>query len=76
MMGSQRLSPRRTRRIARETGQDVVRAWGHGGYWFDFVTGDHRHGWWFKKDGTWEWESSPTHYDTCPREPGQSFVVD
>lgn len=62
-----------TRRIAHDTGQDVVRAWGFGGYYFDFVTRDHRHGWWHKKDGSWEWEDNPTHYSTCPRGAGAPF---
>jgi hypothetical protein len=74
-MGSQRLSPRSTRRIARSTGLDIVRAWAHGGYVFDFVIADpsapdgHRHGVWDSKTG--EWELLPPdsarigHYTTC-----------
>lgn len=70
-MGSQRLSPRSTRRIARSTGLDVVRAWAHGGYWFDFVIADpgrpdgHRHGEWNKTSGEWRMLLEPVHYDTC-----------
>ena len=74
-MGSQRLGPKLMRRIARETGQDVARAWGHGNYWFDFVTTDHRHGWWHKKDGAWEWDEAPTHYTSCPTDPREPFVA-
>lgn len=75
-MGSQRLNTRKTRRIARETGQDVVRAWAHGGYWFDFVTRDHRHGWWHLKDSAWHWDADPCHYTTCPRDPGAPYTAD
>jgi hypothetical protein len=65
-MGSQRLSERSTRRIARSTGLDVVRAWAHGGYTFEFVTLDHRHGWWDKKTGEWGLDAGkPTHYTSC-----------
>lgn len=65
-MGSQILSPRSTRRIARSTGLDVVRAWGHGGYTFGFVTPDHRHGWWDKKTEEWGFdEGKPLHYTSC-----------
>ncbi|MET7457698.1 hypothetical protein ACWEPZ_37820 [Streptomyces sp. NPDC004288] len=65
-MSAQRLSPRSTRRIARTTNLDVVRAWSHGGYSMSFVTADHRHGWWDKKTGQWEWEADPVlHYSSC-----------
>jgi hypothetical protein len=67
-MGHQRLGPKLTRRIARETGLDIARAWGNGGYWFSFVTTNHRHGWWHKKDGEWEWDPEPVHYTTCPQD--------
>ncbi|MYR28727.1 MULTISPECIES: hypothetical protein [unclassified Streptomyces] len=67
-MGAQVLSPRSTRRIARLTGQEVVRAWAHGGYIMDFVTPDHRHGWWDKKTGEWGWDTGDTgHYSSCVR---------
>ena len=67
-MSAQTLNPRSTRRVARSTGLDVIRAWSHGGYTFSFVTADHRHGWWSKKDGVWGWDEdgglSP-HYSSC-----------
>lgn len=65
-MGAGILSPRSTRRIARATGLDVVRAWGHGGYVHGFVTADHRHGSYSLRDGAWEWDQEPvTHYSSC-----------
>ncbi|URN11389.1 hypothetical protein LUW77_03615 [Streptomyces radiopugnans] len=64
-MSAQRLSPKSTRRIARSTGLDVIRAWSHGGYTMAFVTADHRHGWWDKKTGDWGIDSKPVHYTSC-----------
>lgn len=65
-MSAQVLSPRSTRRIARSTGLDIVRAWSHGGYIMTFVTADHQHGMWDKKTGEWEWDDDPTfHYSSC-----------
>jgi len=65
-MGCSVLNARSTRRIARSTDQKVIRAWSHGGYVFGFVTDDHRHGWWSKKDSSWGWEAEPvTHYASC-----------
>jgi hypothetical protein len=65
-VGAQVLSPRSTRRIARSTGLDIVRAWSHGGYVMPFVTADHRHGTWDKKTSEWEWETDSTwHYTSC-----------
>jgi hypothetical protein len=53
-MGTVRLGPKYLRRISRTTGLDVIRAWGWGGYTFGFVTSDHRHGYWHKRDQSWE----------------------
>jgi hypothetical protein len=66
-VSAQRLSPRSTRRIARSTGLEVLRAWSHGGYTMDFVTVDHRHGWWDKKTGEWGWSTGVEleHYTSC-----------
>lgn len=64
-MGAQRLSPKSTRRIERSIGEPVLRAWSHGGYWMAFVTPEHRHGWWHKRDGEVEWDDNPTHYSSC-----------
>ena len=64
-MSAQILSPRSTRRISESTGQEVVRAWSHGGYTMAFVTADHRHGWWDKKTGEWGWDDDPVHYSSC-----------
>ena len=70
-MGAQRLSERKTRRIARATGLPVIRAWSHGGYVFDFVTAGHLHGWYDLKTGGWGIETTvSSHYDTCPRPAG------
>lgn len=73
-MSAQVLNARSTRRIARSTGLDIVRAWSWGGYTMAFVTADHRHGWWDKKTGEWEWETGQIfHYSSCrelfPKEP-------
>jgi hypothetical protein len=40
-------------------------AWSHGGYVFNFVTVDHRHGAWDKKTGRWEFHGNPMHYSSC-----------
>jgi hypothetical protein len=72
-MSAQRLSDKTTRRLSRAIGIDVVRAWAHGGYTYDFVVADasdpsgHRHGWYEKKSGDWGlWESQGlSHYNTC-----------
>lgn len=64
-MSAQRLSDRSRRRIERSTGLTILRAWGHGGYVFAFVTDDHRHGFWDMKTGDWEWQEPPTHYTSC-----------
>ncbi|USH45322.1 hypothetical protein SEA_RUTHIEJR_44 [Mycobacterium phage Ruthiejr] len=64
-MSAQRLSDRSRRRIERSTGLAIVRAWAHGGYVFDFVTVDHRHGSWDKRTGEWQLDDDPTHYSSC-----------
>jgi hypothetical protein len=72
-MSAQRLSDKSRRRIERATGLDIVRAWGHGGYTFDFVIAAdnddrHSHGWFDRKTGEWGiYEDSEYlgHYDTC-----------
>jgi hypothetical protein len=64
-VSAQQLSDRSRRRIERSTGLSIRRAWAHGGYTFAFVTDDHRHGWWDKKTGEWQWEVSPFHYTSC-----------
>jgi hypothetical protein len=75
-VSAQRLSEKSTRRLSRATGLEIVRAWAHGGYTFDFVVADpespvaHRHGWYDKKTGNWalldEHEDRHLHYNTCP----------
>lgn len=65
-MSAQCLSAKSCRRIARGTGQEVLRAWSHGGYVFNFVTPDHRHGWYDKKSGDWGWSTGKIlHYTSC-----------
>lgn len=66
-MSAQVLSVRSVRRIERATGQTIDRAWGHGGYVFDFVTPQHRHGWWSRKTNQWGWEQNPLCYTSCVR---------
>ncbi|HZB28944.1 MAG TPA: hypothetical protein VE465_02140 [Streptosporangiaceae bacterium] len=73
-MSASVLSARSTRRIARSTGLDILRAWSNGGYTMAFVTADHRHGWWDKKTGDWElYTGDVMHYSSCdalfPRHP-------
>lgn len=53
------------RRIERETGLTIVRAWSNGGYIFDFVTHLHQHGQWDKKTGDWTLITNPRHYTSC-----------
>lgn len=65
-MSAQRLNDRSLRRIARVIGEDVLRGWSNGGYIFDFVTPDHRHGWIDKKSGEWGWQQGRLcHYSSC-----------
>ena len=66
-MSAQRLSERKTRKVARITGLPVIRAWAHGGYAYDFVTAGHLHGWYDLKTGEWRIQTGGgLHYDTCP----------
>jgi hypothetical protein len=69
-MSAQRLSDKNTKKIAKAIGLDVVRAWAHGGYTFDFVTSDHIHGWYEKITGEFgvydRDEPNIYHYTTCP----------
>lgn len=71
-MGTQPLGLKLTRRIAREVGEPIKRAVGHGGYEFEFVTFEHEHGWWNKKSGLWVLEGpegndgrGPMHWMSC-----------
>lgn len=64
-MSGQQLGPKSLRRIERAVGEPVRRGWSHGGYVFGFVTPDHRHGWWSKRDGSWGWNDDPIHYTSC-----------
>lgn len=64
-MGTRPVSPRLCRRIARDVGEPVLRAVGHGGHDFGFVTFDHRHGVWAKRDGTVAWVDQPMHWSSC-----------
>lgn len=64
-MSAQRLGAKATRRIEHAIGEPVLRAWSHGGYTMDFVTPDHRHGWWNKTTGEFGWTENPMHYTSC-----------
>jgi hypothetical protein len=72
-MSAQRLSARRTRWLSNKIGMQVVRAWAHGGYVYDFVVADdnpegHLHGWWDLKTDEWglrKRDARHMHYDTC-----------
>lgn len=65
-MSASRLNARSTRRIARSTGLNVIRAWSDGGYTMSFVTGDHVHGRWNKVSEKWvTFENPVIHFATC-----------
>lgn len=72
-MSAQRLSARSIRRVERQVGEPVLLAWSHGGYTFNFVTPDHRHGSVNKISGDVQWHENPMHYTSCWDElfPGQ-----
>lgn len=72
-MSAQRLSAKSIRRIERDVGEPILRAWSHGGYTFDFVTPDHRHGEWNKVSHEWRWDVNAMHYSTCPETWPQDF---
>lgn len=53
-------------------GMEVVRAWAHGGYTYDFVVAaensvGHLHGWYDTKTGEFGLDDHPriAHYNTC-----------
>lgn len=64
-VSAQRLSARSIRRMERSTGLSIRRAWAHGGYVFNFVTTDHRHGAWDKKTGDWQFQPDQRCYTSC-----------
>lgn len=66
-MSAQRLSAKKIRKIAVATGLELVMAWSHGGYSFNFVTTDHKHGCWDSKSGEWEFyeDQDGSHYSSC-----------
>lgn len=67
-MGTQPLSDRSVRRIARETGLDLAFGAAHGSYIHQFVTVDHRHGWYDLKTKEWGWNDYIRyHFTTCRR---------
>ena len=65
-MGAQVVGPKKTRQLAERTGLDVKRAWAHGGYYYNFVTADHKHYTYDLKTGEWEPETGRIfHYTSC-----------
>jgi len=65
-MSAQRLGDKKLRRLRRDTGLPIIRAWAHGGYMYDFVTQGHLHGVYDMKTGEWRiYRSNTLHYDTC-----------
>lgn len=66
-MSAQRLGPKKIKKVAAATGQDIVMAWSHGGYAFNFVTAEHRHGHWDSKSGEWAFyeDQERAHYSSC-----------
>ena len=72
-MGVVMVGPKLTRRIARETGQNVGRAWGNGSNSFEFVNDRHEHGWWVRvprsSRGEWGWLVDVVHMTSCHTEP-------
>lgn len=72
-MGAQRLSNKTCRRIARITGQEILRGWAYGGYYYEFVTPDHKHGRLNIKNNEWEWIENPTHFNSCYTDWGKDY---
>jgi len=73
-MSAQVLSPRTVRRVERRTGLNIVRAWAHGGYTYEFVTAAHVHGVYDLRTGTYEYipTRNVIHYTSCTRLFGDS----
>lgn len=61
-MSAQRLSPKNVTKIAQHTGLDVLMAWAHGGYDFEFVTADHRHGLFNKVSKEWRFYTEDDYF--------------
>lgn len=64
-MGARPVSDTTVRRIARDTGHDVLFANGRGTDELEFVTTDHRHGTWNTRTGAWEWITPAVHFVRC-----------
>ncbi len=67
-MSAQLLGEKARRRVERQVGEPVVRAWSHGSYTFDFVTAQHRHGVVNKVSGQVQWLPPlrvGAHYTSC-----------
>ena len=64
-MGAQRLNDKKRRQIEASTGLSIWRAWSNHNWWRIFVTNDHRHGYWHRGTGEWEFDDNPTHFTTC-----------
>ena len=62
-MSIQVLSPKKVRRVARETGLSVVAARRVDNYTWLIVTDDHEH--YAVSVGTWEYEPSDVHWTSC-----------
>jgi hypothetical protein len=69
MMSWSQLSDKKTKRIASITGLDVIRAWSRGSYKHEFVTADHRHGWFDLKTSEFglhdEDSLTVSHFTSC-----------
>lgn len=65
-MSAQRLGKKMLRRISSAANANVIRGWAHGGYMFNFVTAEHFHGYYDKRDGNVVWyPPDEGHYSSC-----------
>lgn len=64
-MGTAPLGAKLCRRIAEAVGEPIKRAVGSGGYDFEFVTFDHRHGFWSKRTGLVTWPTTDLYPTWC-----------
>lgn len=71
-MGVSRLGDKKTRKLIRETGLPIVRAWAHNSsHMYEFVTAAHLHGVYDQETHEWRvLKDYVLHFDTCPRPAG------
>lgn len=67
-MSVQRLGAKKLRKLERVVGEPILRGMASGGYVFEFITPDHRHGGYDLKTGEFWWVENPSHYYPSCRE--------